>query len=328
VLSPEVGTKLACAAVGLSRATHYRGQKPRLATVPKPRPAPPRALSAEEQQRVLDVLESERFVDKSPVEVYHTLLDEGQYLCSVRTIYRVLAQNGEVHERRNQLRHPDYQKPELLATGPNQLWSWDITKLLGPTKWSYFYLYVVLDVFSRYVVGWLVADCENGELAQRLIRETAIKQGIDRNQLTLHSDRGAPMTSKTLAETLIDLGVARSLSRPQVSNDNPFSESQFKTMKYAPDFPDRFDSLDHSRSHCRVFFPWYNDDHRHAGIAYLTPSQLHHGKGDEILAGRARVLEEAHQARPERFVAGKPRVPDCPTDVWINRPSGLSVPGP
>ena len=258
-LGPRLGVAPTCAALEVPRASYYRGLKPQVELPPRPTPA--RALPAEERQAVLDVLNGPRFVDLAPAEIYATLLDEDRYLCSERTMYRVLDQSQEVRERREQLRHPHHAAPELLATRPNELWSWDITKLLGPTKWTYYYLYVLLDVFSRYVVGWMLAHRELARLAEKLIAESCERQGIAPGQLTVHADRGAAMTSKPVALLLADLGVTKSHSRPHVSNDNPFSESQFKTMKYRPDFPDRFGSLEHGRSFCADFFPWYNTKH-------------------------------------------------------------------
>jgi putative transposase len=266
-------------------------------------------------------MNSDRFADLAPAEIYATLLDEGSFLCSVRTMYRILAENGEVHERRNQLRHPAYHKPELLATQANQLWSWDITKLKGPGKWVYFYLYVIMDVFSRYVVGWMVASRENAQLARALIDGSIEKQGIQPGQLTLHADRGSPMKSKTVAELLVDLGVEKTHSRPHVSNDNPYSEAQFKTLKYDPDFPDRFGSLQHAREVCGPFFDWYNKDHRHSGIAFLTPEAVHYGHAPQILENRKTVIAAAYQLHPERFVRGQPKLPELPSEVWINPPT-------
>jgi putative transposase len=281
----------------------------------------PRALQPEERRAVLDTLHEARFADLAPSEVYATLLDEGRYLCSERTMYRILAENHEVRERRAQLRHPHYAAPELLATRPNQLWSWDITKLLGPTKWSYFHLYVILDVFSRYVVGWMVADRESATLAERLIAETCVRQKIERDQLTLHADRGSSMKSKPVALLLADLGVTKTHSRPHVSNDNPFSESHFKTLKYRPDFPDRFGSPQDARRHCASFFPWYNCEHHHAGLGLLTPHDVHYGLAAMRHAQRALVLATAHAQHPERFPRGTPRPPPLPTEVWINKPT-------
>jgi len=269
---------------------------------------------------VLDALHERRFVDLPPDEVYATLLDEGRYLCSVRTMYRILAENQELRERRDQLRHPSYPVPELLATAPNQLWSWDITKLLGPTKWTYFYLYVILDVFSRYVVGWMVAHRESSSLAQKLIRETCARQKIKPGQLGIHADRGSSMTSKPVAFMLADLGVTKTHSRPHVSNDNPFSEAQFKTLKYRPDFPDRFGCVEDSRALCENFFHWYNVHHHHSGLGLLTPHDVHHGAAPERIANRALVLAGAHAAHPERFTSGPPSPPALPREVWINRP--------
>ena len=318
-LAPQVGIAAACEALGVSRASFYRQQQPRsIGSKPLRRPA--RSLSQAEQQKVLEVLHSERFVDQSPAEVYATLLDEGIYLCSLRTMYRLLAEHDEVRERRNQRRHPVYQKPQLLATGPNQLWSWDITKLPGPGKYTYFHLYVILDVFSRYVVGWMVAHRESEILAERLIRLTCQKQQIQPQQLTLHADRGSSMRSKTVALLLSDLGITKSHSRPHVSNDNPFSEAQFKTLKYQPQFPKQFGSIEDARTFCHPFFDWYNHDHHHSGIGWLTPAMLHYGQAEHVVQQRQQVLLAAYLAHPERFVQGQPSPPSVPTEVWINPP--------
>ena len=306
-LAVQVGVAPACQALGVSRATFYRRQRPTPGHQ-QPRPTPARALCESEREHVLNVLASPRFVDRAPAEVAATLLDEGQYLCSERTMYRILAANQPVRERRNQRDHPQYTKPELVATGPNQTWSWDITKLLGPKKWTYFYLYVVLDIFSRYALGWMVADRENSALAGRLIEQTCHKQGVQPQVLTLHSDRGAPMTSKCTAQLLADLGITRSLSRPQVSDDNPFSEAQFKTLKYHPGFPGRFDDIHAAIAFCRSFFPWYNTEHRHGGIAMLTPDDVHHGRAHTVLQQREQTLRDAWDHHPERFVRG---IPTC-----------------
>jgi len=281
-------------------------------------------LSAPERQQVLEILHEPRFVDLAPAEVYATLLDEGQYVCSERTLYRILSENQEIRERRNQLCHPPHAAPELLATRPNEVWSWDITKLLGPAKWTYFYLYVILDIFSRYVVGWMVAYRQSAVLAQRLIEETCARQGISPGQLTVHADRGGPMTAKPMALLLADLGVAKTHSRPHVSNDNPYSESQFKTLKYRPDFPDRFGCLEDTRAFCRCFFPWYNTEHRHSGIGLLTPHDLHHGLATVRVNQRAVTLTAAYAAHPERFPRGIPKPPEVPTAAWINKPASAS----
>lgn len=295
-LAPGMGIAPVCAGLGVSRASYYRQQQPQ-GNPSKPKAKPVRSLREEEQQQVLDILHSERFVDQSPAEVYATLLDEGTFLCSIRTMYRLLAQHHEVKERRNQLRHPNYQKPELLATAANQLWSWDITKLHGPAKWTYFYLYVILDVFSRYVVGWMVAHRESATLAERLIAQTLQKQQIPVGQLTIHADRGSSMTSKTVALLLSDLGVTKSHSRPYVSNDNPFSESQFKTLKYQPQFPKQFGSIEDARTFAQSFFSWYNHDHHHSGIGLLTPAMLHSGQAQTVIQQRQQVLQAAYQIR-------------------------------
>jgi len=333
-LAPAVGVARSCNALAVPRATYYRHQGRRtkgateaakMVTAPAARRESSRRISDVDRQKVLAVLHSERFVDSSPAEVVATLLDEEVYHCAERTMYRILEEAGENGERRNQLVHPEYKKPELLATGPNQVWSWDITKLKGPAKWTYFYLYVILDIFSRYVVGWMIAGQESSSLARRLIGETCDKQGINDDQLTLHADRGTSMKSKLVAQLLADLGVTKSHSRPHVSDDNPFSESQFKTLKYRPGFPDRFEGYDHAKSFCQVFFNWYNHDHRHSGIAMLTPEQLHYGEVDKVLAGRQRVLDAAYRAHPERFVNGPPKLPSPPRAVWINPPADQEV---
>lgn len=286
---------------------------------------PARALSQAEKRAVRQMLNSERFQDCAPREVYGALLDEGQYLCSWRTMYRILAENDEVRERRNQLRHPNYVKPELLATKPNELWSWDITKLLGPTKWTYYYLYVILDVFSRYVVGWLIAECESASLAKELIAETCARQGIQPDQLTIHADRGSSMTSKPVAFLLADLGVTKTHSRPHVSNDNPYSEAQFKTLKYQPDYPHRFGCQQDARRWAKDFFDWYDYEHHHTTLALLTPADVHYGRAQAVIQQRQQVLQAAYQLNPERFVKGLPKHQPLPVAVWINPPKTLAV---
>jgi len=322
-LGAAVGVKRACHSLGVSRATLYRHRVP--ADEVLTRAPPPLKLKPEERQAVLDLLHSERFVDATPHTIYATLLEEGHYPCSVRTMYRILAEEGEVRERRNVLRHPQYAKPELLATGPNQLWSWDITKLKGPVKWTYFYLYVILDVFSRYVVGWMVATRESATLAKKLISESCAKQGIERRQLILHADRGPSMKSKAVALLLADLGVTKTHSRPHVSNDNPFSEAQFKTLKYRPEFPQRFGSLEDSRAFCRPFFRWYNTEHRHSGIAFMTPADVHYERSPQILEARSATLDAAFEAHPQRFKGKRPCPKSPPQAVWINPPADNEV---
>jgi putative transposase len=321
-LAVQIGVQPAVCALGVSRAGIYRlrsAQKvPSIA--PSPRPAPPRALGEQEREAVLQVLHSDRFVDQAPAEVYATLLDEGIYHCSMRTMYRILDNSHEVKERRDQLRHPAYHKPELLATAPNQVWSWDITKLLGPAKWCYFYLYVILDVFSRYAVGWMVAHRESSALASRLFAATCLREKIEPGQLTIHADRGSSMKSKPVALLFADLGITKTHSRPHVSNDNPFSEAQFKTLKYRPSFPDRFQNIQHARLFCGPFFDWYNNAHRHAGIGLLTPAMVHFGRAQQVLQTRAHVLHAAFHAHPERFVNKIPVPPALPEATWINKP--------
>ena len=320
-LTPIVGTRPACRALGAAPATVYRRRRPAAPRPRRPRAVPARTLSEHERERVLEVLHSERFVDCSPAQVYATLLDEESYLCSERTMYRLLVgKHGGVRERRDQLTHPAYVKPELLAERPNELWSWDISKLLGPAKWTYFYLYVILDVFSRYVVGWTVQQRESGPIAEALIAQAIEQQQIEEGALTVHADRGGPMRSKPVAFLLADLGVTKTHSRPYTSTDNPYSEAHFKTLKYRPEFPDRFQTIEQAREFCRGFFRWYNHDHRHSGIGLMTPAAMHHGRAPQLHAARARVLEAAFAARPERFVRGTPRPPALPTAAWINKP--------
>ena len=320
-LSEKVGKVAACHALGVARASLYRFAQPTRPFVSKPpRPSPPRTLSGPERETVLAQLNSERFVDQPPAQVYASLLDEGRYLCSVRSMYRILEEQDQVRERRNQLRHPVYQKPELLATAPNQVWSWDITKLLGPVKWTYFYLYVLLDIFSRYVVGWMVAPHESATLAEKLIRESCGKQSILPGKLTVHADRGPSMISRSVALLLADLGVTKTHSRPHTSNDNPFSESHFKTLKYRPEFPDRFGSIQDCRSFCQQFFSWYNTQHHHSALGWLSPQVVHLSQAAEVLKARQQVLNEAFQTRPERFVRKPPQPEKLPEAVWINPP--------
>ena len=320
-----VGLKRACISLRVPRSTVYRHDASRRhLTVPpvlrRPRPAPPLALSETERQSLREVLRSERFADCAPPTVYAILLDDGVYMGSTRTMYRLLAADGESRERRDQLTHPAYAKPELLATGPNEVWSWDITKLKGPVTWTCFHLYVILDIFSRYVVGWMVADNESAELAEALIGETIAKQDVVPGTLTLHADRGSSMRSKLVAELLVDLEVAKSHSRPYVSDDNPYSEAQFKTLKYRPDFPERFGCIEDARAHCQRFFSWYNDSHRHSGIGYMTPAAVHHDQAIGLFEQRADTLEAAFAAHPKRFKGNCPQPPRLPTAAWINPP--------
>lgn len=321
-LGSRVGLPRACASLGVARAAIYRRRvrNAQPTTQMPARPTPPLKLSAAERETALGLLHSERFCDATPYTIHATLLDEGRYVCSVRTLYRILSEEAEVRERRNVLRHPHYTKPELLATAPNQLWSWDITKLKGPVTWTYFYLYVFIDVFSRCVVGWMVATRESATLAKKLIGETCAKHNILPDQLTIHADRGSSMKSKLVAFLLADLGVTKTHSRPHVSNDNPFSEAHFKTLKYRPDFPKRFGSLQDARAHCQAFFAWYNTAHRHSGIAFMTPHDVHYGRATTILETRSETLSAAFEANPERFKGHRPRPQMPPQAVWINPP--------
>jgi putative transposase len=327
-LAPPPGlTAGVCAALGVSRASVHRRRIRLIAPPPvrRVRPRPARALTGPQQRVVLDLLHAPRFADQAPAEIYATLLDEGVYHCSIRTMYRLLGQHGEVRERRRQLRHPVYQKPELLAEMPNEVWSWDITKLMGPAKWSYFYLYVILDIFSRRVVGWRVAEAESATLFRPLFEDAIAKHNVPHGQLTLHADRGGPMKAKATAFLLADLGVTRSHNRPHTSNDNPFSESHFKTLKYQPRFPRRFGSIEDARSFCRHFFNWYNQDHHHAGIGLMTPDQVHFGQVDAVHAARQVALDHAFAAHPARFVNKAPVPFAKPTATWINRPTPKAV---
>jgi putative transposase len=322
-LQPLIGTRAACRATGRPQANHYRRHRqapPPQRVRREPRPQP-RALSPGERDSVRALLNSPDFVDAAPATVYHTLLDEGVYLCSISSMYRILREHGEVRERRRQAVHPARVKPELVATQPNQVWSWDITKLRGPVKWTYYYLYVIIDIYSRYVTGWLIADAESKTLAEKLLADTIIKQGVDRGQLTIHADNGSSMASKPVAFLLADLGVTKTHSRPHVSNDNPYSEAQFKTLKYRPDFPDRFGSLQDARTYTRTFLTWYNTQHRHSGIGYHTPSDVHHGHAEQVREVRADVLAAAYSRNPERFVRHAPQPPALPEAAWINPPA-------
>jgi putative transposase len=327
-LTPALGAGAACRALGLPRgasARHRKQTQRRSLAGPMParpaRPRPPLALDAQENQTLLDALTSDRFADTAPAAMHATLLDEGRYLGSVRTMYRLLAANGACRERRNQLTHPVYSKPELLAIAPNQVWSWDITKLKGPAKWTCFHLYVILDIFSRHVVGWLLAEREGSDLAEQLIADSVARHNVERGMLTLHADRGAAMRSKPVAALLVDLDITKSHSRPHVSDDNPYSESQFKTMKYRPDFPARFGCIEDARLHCQTFFAWYNTEHRHSGIGYMTPQAMHYGQAQALHEARQTALDAAFRATPMRFKGKRPTPCDLPTAAWINPPA-------
>ena len=318
--SKQIGVADACAALDMPRAAYYRWLQRQRSSVSKTKTISHRRLSDQERREVLTILTDERFMDLAVPEIYYTLLDEGKYLCSWRTMYRILDEAKAVKERRNQRRNGSYTKPELLATGPNQLWSWDITKLKGPQKWNHYNLYVIMDVYSRYVVGWLIAERESATLAKRLIEECCRKQNVHRDQLTIHADRGSAMRSKTVAQLMADLGITKTHSRPHVSNDNPYSEAQFKTLKYHNSFPGKFGSLEDARSFLRTFFDWYNNHHRHSGIAMMTAADVHTGNSENIRQQRQQVLRQAHQQHPERFVKGQPQTQPLPKTVWINKP--------
>lgn len=323
-LSQIVGTKAACQALGRSRATHYRHKKPPGKASARPKRSSPRALSQEERDHIVAVLDSEEYCDLAPRQAWARLIDSGTYLCSITTMYRLLAERGEVRERRRQARHPAHVKPELLATGPNEVWSWDITKLRGPYKWNWFYLYVILDVFSRYAIGWAVATRETARLAEDLIAECCATEGIRDGQLTVHADRGSSMTSKTVALLMSDLGITKSHSRPHVSNDNPFSESQFRTLKYCPTFPERFVNIAHARTFTDIFFAHYNHEHRHSGLGLMTPADVHLGRAEAVIASRQGVLDDFYAEHPERF-RQPPQAPRLPEAVWINKPEEVML---
>jgi putative transposase len=312
-----------CSAVGIPKATYYRHLQETKSVAKKrtEKARSHRALSAAEEQEIADVLHDIRFVDKAPAEIYAELLDGGKYLCSISTMYRILRKLKEVQERRNISRHRNYEAPELLATGPNQVWSWDITKIKGPSKGIYYYLYAIIDIYSRYTVGWLIATREKAEIAEHLIEVTCERQKVDPESLTIHSDRGSSMNSKLVADLLLDLGVTKSLNRPHVSNDNPYSESQFKTLKYRPEFPQRFGCIEDARAHCDRFFQWYNKEHYHSGIKLLTPHVLHYGQGEDCLQKRHVVIQKAFANNPERFVNGAPKLIEVPEAAWINPPA-------
>lgn len=323
-LAPVIGTRGACVVLGASQAGWYRRHRQSPMAVVgggAARRPQPRALTATERQQVLDVLHDQQHVDEAPAAVYAKLLDAGTYLCSVPTMYRILRAHGEVRERRRIATHPAAKKPELVAAKPNEVWSWDITKLAGPAKWSYFYLYVIIDIYSRYVPGWLLARAERAHLAERLLADTIAGQHVDPGQLTIHADRGSSMASKPVAFLLADLGVTKSHSRPHCSNDNPYSESQFKTMKYRPVFPERFGCYEDALGFCRRFFTWYNGEHRHCGIGWHVPADVHYGRAALLRQRRAAVLNGAYAAHPERFVRKSPTPPALPKAAWINEPN-------
>ena len=320
-LAPIVGTSAACRAVGVPRASLYRRRRPPKRRLPRSRRTPSRALTPVERRDVLELLHRPEFVDLPPRQVYASLLTNGRYVCSTRTMYRILAGENEVRERRAQLRHPAHAEPVLRARAPKEVWCWDITRLAGPPGARGFSLYTLIDLYSRYVVGWMLAHRESGELARRLVEETCAKQGVRPGDLTLHSDRGSPMVAQSLVSLLARLEVDASYSRPRVSNDNAFIESHFKTLKYRPDFPGRFACYEDARAHCARFFAWYNEVHHHSALALLTPSTVHYGRSAQVLAARQAALDEAYSRHPQRFVHGPPSVPGLPAAVWINEPS-------
>ncbi len=327
--APRVGIDRAARAFGVSpRTFRHRRQ----ATEGRARPRPSRAtgeararhparIPDDERQQIRDLLCSERFRDLAPAQVYAALLDDGIYLCSIRQMYRILHEADLVHERRPGHRRRNHATPVVSATAPNQVWTWDISRLAGPAIRSWFYLYIVIDIFSRSIVAWSVDSVESDKVARRMIRAACKRHDIDPNRLTLHSDRGAQMTSTTMAELLEELGVTRSLSRPRVSNDNPYSESNFKTAKYRPEYPKRFASVAEARTWARKFVHWYNHDHYHSAIGLLHPAEVHAGNGAAIRAARQTVLDAAYATHPERFFHKAPTAPDIPVAAWINKPT-------
>lgn len=319
-LIPLVGIAAACAALCVPRASYYRDQRPRPA--PKPRPTSHRALTAGQRENVLAILDSDRFADKAPRQVYAELLDDGEYVCSVRTMYRILTAADQVRERRHQRRHPAYVKPELVARAPNQVWSWDITKVPGPVRGCYYNLYVAIDIFSRYVVGWTIARTENAALARAFLSEAFERHDIKPGQLVCHADRGTPMTARSTSLLFADLGITQSHSRPHVSDDNPYSEAAFRTFLYRPEMPERFGSLEDARVFFASLLDWYNERHYHTGIALLTPADVHFGRAAAIITARQVVLDAAYTEHPERFVRHPPRHPTPPAVAWINPPAG------
>lgn len=314
-----------CKAAGMPRSSYYRKNKDKHDVPTTTRQKPKNALSIEEKDKVLALLHSERFIDKTPYDAYNAMIDEGKYYCSPRTMYRVLKERGETTVRRRQRSHSNAIKPELISSRPNEVWTWDITKLKGPQKWQYYYLYVIMDIYSRYVVGWLIADCESQTLASRLIQETALKQGIQPQQLTLHADRGASMTSHSVAQLLEFLGIEKSHSRPYTSDDNPFSESQFKTLKYHPEFPVRFYTLENAEAFCQRYFNWYNHEHYHSGIQWLTPQHVHYGSANKVLQSRHDTLTKMYQQNPIRFNNRAPKLKHLPEAVYINPPQTIEI---
>ena len=323
-LSAKIGKSKACNGFGIPRSSYYYWKRKKTAKTTDIRcKFPGFAYTPVEKDGITKLINSEKYVDKTPYEIYASKLDEGEYLCSVRTMYRILKENNQVKERRDVRRRSNYEKPELLATRQNQIWTWDITKLKSDMKWTYYYLYVMIDIFSRYVVGWMVAYRELASLAEIFIKETTQKQGIVPKQLTIHADNGSSMKSKQVALLLSDLGITKSHSRPYVSNDNPYSESHFKTMKYRPEFPKHFYSMAEAKKFCRLFFNWYNKEHYHSGIGYLTPESVHYGYYDTILENRRQVLLKAYELNPKRLRFKKPNLKNLPKNVWINKPDNI-----
>jgi transposase InsO family protein len=321
-----IAVNVMCDALEIPRATYYRHQGDTQNVPVKPKESVPKnALNHQEKQIVLGLLHGERFVDKTPYVVFNTLIDEGEYHCSIRTMYRLLLKQGENIDRRRQRNHRDAIKPELIATRPNEVWSWDITKLRGLQKFEYFHLYVILDIFSRYVVGWMIAERESQELARKLIQECALRQGIQPHQLSLHADNGPSMKSLTVAQLLEHLGIIKTHNRPYTSNDNPYSESHFKTLKYCPEFPGQFNSIKEAESFCQKFFNFYNKEHYHSGIMWLTPESVHYGQYEEILKNRHQTRLRAFMKNPLRFNNKAPMLKELPQAVYINPPKTVSI---
>lgn len=306
--------------LSLSRSSLYRSPSSRKRRGQRVDSKPRNALDKSEKDRIIAVLNSDEYIEDSPYQVVSKLLDRGEWLCSVRTMYRILKERNQSRDRRNQRRHPSFQKPVLVAHQPNKVWSWDITRLPGPYKGNYFYLYVMLDIYSRYVVGWMVSDKENAELAQHFIRETLRKWKLEKSGLTIHSDRGSPMTAADTVELIGLLGLSQSLARPRTSDDNAFSEAQFKTLKYHRFFKAWYESTEDASECLEKFFGWYNTEHRHINLGLMTPETVHYGRDKAVAKKRAEVLKLAFEAYPERFSKSGPRLPVPADSVGINVP--------
>jgi putative transposase len=326
-LAMQVGVQSACQALAVPRSSLYATRRPKPEVAPRSMTRPPNALTATERAMVLAELNSERFADQTPYEIYPQLLDEGRYLCSLRGMYRILAENQASRDRRNQLRHPTRPAPQVVARRPNQAWVWDITQLLSTVRYQCFYLYLVLDLFSRFIIVWLIADKQSGDYAQQLLAASFKRFQLQPDQLIVHSDNGGPMTAKPLDWLFSELGIRQSLSRPHVANDNPHAEAGFKTLKYHPTYPDRFEGLRHAHTWMRGFEHWYCYEHHHTALGLMTPAAVHFGMAESLWLKRQAVLQAAYQAHPERFSRGHPAPPRWSEQVGINAPKTLLLSG-